>query len=348
MKESKSIIAAVITIILLTGMIFKIMHWPGSGPMLLLSASSLSMYLAIAIAKLKPFHQEKLSYASIKSNITGLSGSILAIGLLFKMMHWPGAGPMIYVGLSSVIIAALLYMIDYFRTKKTTELTPEIIFIFISFFILFYTVSVGGSSRSVLINICDNAIKIEKNSNMIMENTILLVNSQGENEKLFYEESNKLNQHIQNLKSELYLLTDGLSKEVADTISLKYINGKDNYDIPSHLMGLADPSNPIKVSGKEEFSAITLREKIDQFNNNIFTYSGLFGLDDIRETILIKEIQGSEGVYSWEVGTFYHMSLANVILTLNQLQLEANIICNDILIENIIQSTNNQQPEPIK
>lgn len=44
---------------------------------------------------------------------------------------------------------------------------------------------------------------------------------------------------------------------------------------------------------------------------------------------------------------FYHYTLAQVILTLNQIQLEANIICNTILTSNLLQQTNNQQPDTI-
>ncbi|MBL4594678.1 MAG: hypothetical protein JKX68_12815 [Flavobacteriales bacterium] len=144
--------------------------------------------------------------------------------------------------------------------------------------------------------------------------------------------STELVNHIENLKSKLYEVVDQLPKEVADTISLNGVIYKDNYDAPTWIMGLGDPNNPVKNLGEEIYSAITLREKIESYNSLI---------NKIGTEVTMINIDGSynfEGVLEpWEVSTFYHAPLAFVVLSLNRIQLEANIICNTILTNNLLE-----------
>jgi gliding motility-associated protein GldL len=50
-------------------------------------------------------------YAKIAPIITGLGASIVIVGALFKIQHWPGAGPMLTVGLGTE--AALFFMFAF-------------------------------------------------------------------------------------------------------------------------------------------------------------------------------------------------------------------------------------------
>ncbi len=341
MKTATAVIGAFITFLITMGVLFKTMHWPGAGPMIVLGASSLSLYV-ILVAAANITSYEKKGLIGFCNGVGAFGGMVLAVGLLFKIMHWPGAGPMIVISLPLVVIVSFVFMIGYLVMKEPIKLSPGTLFATICFGMLLYGTSIGGAPYSILINICDNAIKIEKNTELLNHqnhNTLLLNNTEA-NVKLFKSTSDLTN-HIEKLKSELYAVTDGLPKEVADTISLYSINGKDNYDVPTHLMGIADPSNPIKVPGKEEYSAITLRKKIEEFNTFIKEMNS-----DI-EVINTNEMIGYQGMESWEVGTFYHLPLAAVVLTLNQIQLEANVICNYVLTskDNTSLKAENNEPE---
>jgi len=126
--------------------------------------------------------------------------------------------------------------------------------------------------------------------------------------------------HIAKLKATLIQHTDGIPKEVADTIHIGYVNGKDNYDAPTHLMGLADPAKPVKVKGEEEWSGITLREKLNAYQKGIIT---VFDDKAIAEKISKKTNYLSTpnvGKDPWEVGTFYHAPLAATITMLSKIQ----------------------------
>lgn len=139
------------------------------------------------------------------------------------------------------------------------------------------------------------------------------------------EMANGLNTHIKKLKSKLIEKTDALPPEVADTIQIKYVNAKDNYDVPSHLMGLAEPANPTKLPGEEEWSAVTLKEKIDAYYQGII---GVFEDKEVAQVIADKcsylktdPIINSSGVEEpWTVATFYHAPLAATITMLSKIQ----------------------------
>lgn len=152
-----------------------------------------------------------------------------------------------------------------------------------------------------------------------------------------------LDNHIKSLKSKIIELTDGIPKEVADTISVRNVSAKDNYDQPTYVMGIADPAKPTKVAGLEEFSGITLREKLNAFEAGALS---VFEDKAIKEDIASKiaylqtpELpNGNGGMGSWEAGIFYHIPLAATITMLSKIQsdvrtAEAEVIAK--LYENI-------------
>ncbi len=131
-------------------------------------------------------------------------------------------------------------------------------------------------------------------------------------------------EHIKQLKIGLIEKTDGLPKEIADTIKIDDVDGKDNYDIPTHVMGLGEPAKPVKVPGEEELSALTLKEKLNAFHKGILA---VFDDKDVQKEIATKvnylnteDVKTSEGLDPWEVASFYHAPLAATITMLSKIQ----------------------------
>lgn len=131
-------------------------------------------------------------------------------------------------------------------------------------------------------------------------------------------------EHIEKLKNALIKHTDGKA-EAPDTFNIAYADGKDNYDIPTHLMGLAEPAKPVKVAGEEEWSGITLREKMNAYSKTIVD---VFEDKEVKAMIAEKTnylttdpIKNDEGKdEAWEVALFYHAPLAATITMLSKLQ----------------------------
>jgi hypothetical protein len=334
------IIGVLITIAIIAGVIFKILHWPGAGPLILVGASSLALYILVltGIMKFKLLStEEQLSIFGSKLKLLGISLSVLIIGLLFKIMHWPGAGPQMITGITSFTLISIFYIYSFISKKEPITIKPEVILIAISMLVLVYGVSVGGSSFSLLRNVTSNALLLEHNTAQIIENNKSISKEKLNNKEIeTIEATERINEYITSLKVELYQRVDQLPKEMADTISLDQIMGKDNYDMPTLVLGLSNPINP----QEGEFTATELKDEIEKFNSIISQFDKEINLEN--NTHMYGNYEDC-----WETSMFYHYTLSQVILTLNQIQLEANIICNTILTDNLLKETNTQQPDSI-
>jgi len=100
------------------GYMFKAMHWPGAGPMLITSIIMLCVYFLIV--KKVPQGPTWLGY------LLGISISLTFIAILFKRMHWPGAGFIIYVSVPLMLITGI---ITYLKREQIRSFLKKTVFI---------------------------------------------------------------------------------------------------------------------------------------------------------------------------------------------------------------------------
>ncbi|NBC83248.1 MAG: hypothetical protein GVY19_07675 [Bacteroidetes bacterium] len=91
---------AVAAIFLCTGLIFKIMHWPGANYIMFASIVFLLLLIPVLLIE---FRKRLRSNASLILAFTGII--LLLTSILFKMFHWPGAT--IILAFSFIIIGFL-------------------------------------------------------------------------------------------------------------------------------------------------------------------------------------------------------------------------------------------------
>jgi gliding motility-associated protein GldM len=119
--------------------------------------------------------------------------------------------------------------------------------------------------------------------------------------------------YIQELKKRLMVETDGLPYEVGDTLRLENVNGKDNFDVPTHIMiGLSD-------DGSAGISS-ELKTKIEAYRGELI---GLLPEEDQESANIGLVLKGGveDGQkLNWEMNTFYHTTLAATIVHLTKLQ----------------------------
>ncbi len=109
------------TILLLAGTIFKLMHWPGAGIMIFSGACLLVLiyFPTILYHKLKEAPKNETAL-----HVTGFLGiSMLTVGTLFKIMHWPGASVIL---VSALAFMAFGYIPVYFYKKYKTSVNKPI------------------------------------------------------------------------------------------------------------------------------------------------------------------------------------------------------------------------------
>ena len=141
-----------------SGALFKIMHWPGSG--ILLTAALLMFFpLAILIAVFRGFGASQNKLARIFS---GFGGYSLSMGVLFKIMHWPGSGIILLFSVPAVAIGLFCLAIIWKNTEKSSSILNSG-FILKSIFvpILLMTLFLGlRVSKSIL----DSFVALEENT----------------------------------------------------------------------------------------------------------------------------------------------------------------------------------------
>lgn len=133
MKKVMIFSGAFSAVAMIFGILFKFMYWPGALGLLILGigTSSLIFLPLLFVLKSKDRHQTK---DKIILAFGILSGILLSLSILFKMMHWPYS--MVF-GYSAVISLGLILLPLFFITgikkpeEKTNTITMSIVMIMI-------------------------------------------------------------------------------------------------------------------------------------------------------------------------------------------------------------------------
>lgn len=111
-KNTAGVVGAISASILNLGITFKFMHWPGAGVMIVLGLTSFALIFIPMLLRKKL--KGEASERKTAMNTLGASGlTLFALGILFKIQHWPGAAVML--GLSVFLLFFgyfLMYMSD--------------------------------------------------------------------------------------------------------------------------------------------------------------------------------------------------------------------------------------------
>ena len=116
MKKSLNVVGFIAALLMFSTVVMKSNHLPGAEIVMVLSGVAVSIYLPFFLLY-KPGEE-----SNAKKNTVGvlgaISASILNLGITFKFMHWPGAGVMIVLGLTSF---ALIFIPMLLRKKLKGE-----------------------------------------------------------------------------------------------------------------------------------------------------------------------------------------------------------------------------------
>ena len=117
MKKIIYFIALITTFLIVSGSLFKIMHWPGAAVMIIIGSFSFA-FLFIPLIILKKFKDESFSKDQIIYSLGIILGTVLGLGFIFKIMHWPMATVLM---LSSIILFNFLYVPAYFISRYNRD-----------------------------------------------------------------------------------------------------------------------------------------------------------------------------------------------------------------------------------
>jgi len=117
----------ILGIVFLIAVILKIAHLPGAGILLTISLTSLAcFYFFFAIFK-NVSQENTFSKKSHKGipilRIIGSFGawwgiSVFCIGILFKLMHFPGEKMILLVGIITIFVVAIIALVKFLQSKS--------------------------------------------------------------------------------------------------------------------------------------------------------------------------------------------------------------------------------------
>ncbi len=113
MKRTLKTSGIISIILIVLGIIFKTMFWPGAGVMVVLGLAFFSLVFIPLNIVLK-FQDDKQSHNRIIMTIGMITASAASIGVLFKIMHWPWANTIMF---TSLLVFMLVFIPTYFVVK---------------------------------------------------------------------------------------------------------------------------------------------------------------------------------------------------------------------------------------
>lgn len=101
MKNALTIVLPIAMVVALAGFLFKIMHWPGANIMLICGLLTVGIAAAIRLG----------SEEGITSKVSATAALLLAVGVLFKMLHWQYGQEIVLLALALGFIVLVIYTV---------------------------------------------------------------------------------------------------------------------------------------------------------------------------------------------------------------------------------------------
>jgi len=118
MKQKIYILGVITSIVIFMGTIFKVNHWPAAG--IMLTAGMVTFVLVfLPLALIDSYRGDENKLNKPLYIVTGVTGFVIFTGMLFKIRHWPYAGPLLSIALIFPYVVFLpVFFIVTLRNKN--------------------------------------------------------------------------------------------------------------------------------------------------------------------------------------------------------------------------------------
>lgn len=244
MKKLIVILGTILLFFISIATLFKLMHWPGSGPMLVVTITLFCMpYLPLFFIQRILENKKGLNVAV---NLLALvSTEMIFNGVEFKLMHWPGAGPMLVLGTLIFIFPTLiLYVIQQFKEydRKFSEFGRMLFLtVFICIFLIFWAAQPSKSIVWSYLKVEDATL--ETNKNLKEYNAFLLKQIEEKKDstsvnagvaKKIHEQSLLLVDYIENIK---IMIINRIEQDPSAIKDHWFINSPDEIEGSTFFLG---------------------------------------------------------------------------------------------------------------
>ncbi|MCW3084512.1 MAG: gliding motility-associated protein GldL [Bacteroidetes bacterium] len=325
MKKALIIIGYFVLFLICFATLFKMMHWPGAGPLFVLG----DFFFCIVFLPLF-FIQRMISQKTALNTITNIFGLLttwmIFMGIMFKMMHWPGAGPMLVLGTILFVAPTLiLYVVQQFKEydRKFSEFWKLVAgTILICVFLIFWGLKPSLNLITGYLKVEDETLKANKSMEIANDRMHAMVIRTSDPAIIRFADelhasTSEVVTTIENIKTGLISTVEHNPEAPKDHWQ---INSLDNYDIPSHILGNAESHEGIELHDQLVNYKKEILEKIStlSFADKEKMIADLGDLGISTEARNMPE--GYEGFGTWQENMFYENTLASALATLSSLQ----------------------------
>ena len=320
MKKSVYIAGISCAILMLFGCIFKIMHWPGASIMIVssvflfcfwfLPAGLMNSYNSLPIKKMKTLHI-----------ISFIVFSVCMMSVLFKVMHWPGAG---FLLLPGVLLPFLVFLPVYLYHTREEEKAGNKNFFGLVIGLTF--VAVFG----VLL-----AMSVSK---QVIHGAVMSV-THNETSLAHFETENK-ESDVSKAAAELFNYSEELKCQILSASDANMCDGNKlnaNYK-PENITDAYNREVVIRVFFSEEGAskAKILKEKVSAFREIVLASKNVSPeLTELTKMLFDTGENDINGVYpqglTWEQREFNNYSVIFTLDFLSKLQSNVRLVEGEVL-----------------
>jgi len=131
MTKSIKISALATAILILIGTFFKISHWPGANVILTVGLAAGIFTFVMMISRFSG--KLATGFGQFNGIFASLAVIIGLLAFIFKLLHWPGAGILIWIADIGIMLSSVFFLIDGIRDTDEYRSSLKII---AGFFIL--------------------------------------------------------------------------------------------------------------------------------------------------------------------------------------------------------------------
>lgn len=261
MKNTLKISGIISSILTIFGAVFKVMHWPGAGMLIVLGGLSFSLIFLPLMIVLK-FKDEESKIRKWVFSFGFLLAMGAGTGTIFKIMHWPYANFLMLWSVSLFVFAYVpLYYITQVRKAETKfNATINAVLMMACGGMLFAMFNLRPSSALQESVSASYTFMNNNTTELVNENATLFASVMDKEEaSQFHETSKKLFEDIGAIKLFLISKAEDISLEGAKKMTL--------LDMQRANDGNINRKNFDDAKGEHSFESLS--EEIEAYNNKV-------------------------------------------------------------------------------
>ena len=327
MNSTMKISGYVSSMLILIGSFFKFQHWPGANVMIVVGVFFLATLFLPLLFILKFKSTEENNRSIVLSIIGFISSLLICVGILFRILHWPGARIMIIIGCVLLLLGYLpIYILSIYKNTTNKINATATIILIIAGVGLIVTESGTGLSKttsdSFWRGVTESNELLKFNINESKKNYQIILAKQNTDSikvmklKALQLATDTIIQFTTNMKAYLILKTEeGLTQAQAEKINLDILRSSGYGDVLTEM--LLSEGN-----AKSLYTAQALKVKIENYKQSIARLSPNVDLNNLNTNKIM--VYGEQ--VDWAKSNFEKLPLAMVVYNLIRIELSIKAV----------------------